>query len=221
MFTGLIEDTGVLYTALKKSDVLFLEIGDTKLARFLGKGDSVCVSGACLSVVEIPSENRFTAELMPETANRTTLGKLAPGARVNLERSLPVSGRFEGHLVTGHVDTKGVISEKRQLDKTALLKVKIAPEYLRYIVEKGSIAVDGVSLTVIDTGPDWFSVGIIPVTLSTTTLAEKKRRDEVNIECDILAKYLEKLVLPLFGPGKTKEKSGLTKDALREMGWEI
>jgi len=217
MFTGLVEDVGVLFATRRNSEVLLLEIGETDLAGTLRKGDSISVSGACLSVVDILSANRFTAELMPETAERTTLGSLPAGTRVNLERSLPVSGRFEGHIVTGHVDARGTLIEMRRSERTAIMRIGTAREYLRYVAPKGSIAVDGVSLTVIEKGSEAFSVGIIPATLQTTTLGERKATDVVNLECDILAKYLESLA---FGSGQETPRRGLTWEDLRKMGWD-
>ncbi|MFP4483034.1 MAG: riboflavin synthase [Thermovirgaceae bacterium] len=219
MFTGLVEDVGVLLATRRKSEVLLLELGETTLAESLERGDSISVSGACLSVVGIPAPNRFTAELMPETAERTTLGSLPAGTRVNLERALPVSGRFEGHIVTGHVDARGKLLEVIRSERTAVMRIGLAREYLRYVVPKGSIAVDGVSLTVIDRGSEWFSVGIIPATLRTTTLGERKTKDDVNLECDILAKYLESLAFGKSGSGTGT--SGLGWESLREMGWEF
>lgn len=219
MFTGLVEDVGVLFAVRRKSDVLLLEIGETVLAGTLRKGDSISVSGACLSVIDILSANRFAAELMPETAERTTLGSIPAGTRVNLERALPVSGRFEGHVVTGHVDVRGTLIEVRRSERTALMRISVAREYLRYVVPKGSIAVDGVSLTVIEKGNEAFSVGIIPETLRTTTLGARKAADIVNLECDILAKYLESLAFG--GSGSASGRGGLAWKDLREMGWEF
>jgi riboflavin synthase len=219
MFTGLVEDIGVLFATRRKSEVLLLEIGETALAETLRKGDSISVSGACLSVVDVISANRFAAELMPETAERTTLGSLPAGTRVNLERSLPVTGRFEGHIVTGHVDSRGTLIEVRRSERTALIRIGTVREYLRYVAPKGSIAVDGVSLTVIEKGNEAFSVGVIPETLRATTLGERKATDVVNLEYDILAKYLESLALG--GSGPDAGRSGLAWKDLREMGWEF
>jgi riboflavin synthase len=219
MFTGLIEDVGVLFATRRLSEVLLLEIGETDLAGDLREGDSISVSGACLSVVDIPASSRFTAELMPETAQRTTLGSFPAGTRVNLERSLPVSGRFEGHIVTGHVDARGVILERRQADRTAIFRIGLGEDFLRYVAAKGSVAVDGVSLTVIEKGSRWFTVGIIPTTLQTTTLGERKGNDEVNIECDVLAKYLESLAFG--GSPSSSGTKGLDWEDLRKMGWEF
>jgi len=219
MFTGLVEDIGVLFATRRKSEVLLLEIGETALAETLRKGDSISVSGACLSVVDVLSANRFTAELMPETAERTTLGSLPAGTRVNLERALPVTGRFEGHIVTGHVDSKGTLIEVRRSERTALIRIGTVREYLRYVAPKGSIAVDGVSLTVIEKGNEAFSVGVIPETLRATTLGERKATDVVNLEYDILAKYLESLAFG--GSGPDAGRSGLAWKDLREMGWEF
>lgn len=220
MFTGLIEDVGTLFSVVKRSDVLLLEISGTRLASGVRKGDSVAVSGACLSVVAIPSQDRFAAELMAETANRTTLGTLPAGSKVNLERALPVSGRFEGHIVTGHVDARGRVLERRQEDRTAMIRIGLSADYLKYVAAKGSVAVDGVSLTVIDSGPDWFSAGIIPTTIASTTLMNTRRGDDVNIECDILAKYLEKLAFGKAPPRSGSKEPGLDWEDLRKMGWE-
>jgi len=220
MFTGLIEDVGKITSIIVKGDVTIVEIGDASIASELKRGSSVAVSGACLTVVEVVSSNRFKVEVMEETKNRTTLCKARVGLRVNLERALSVQGRFDGHIVTGHVDTVGDVVDIIDKGRTRQIFIKVPSEWTKYVVEKGSVAVDGVSLTVISVAGDTFSVGLIPTTLADTTIGSVSKGDRVNIECDILAKYIAKLI------SKDKESnlsdggiSGLSLERLRELGW--
>ncbi|MDF2499916.1 MAG: riboflavin synthase, alpha subunit [Anaerosporomusa subterranea] len=156
-------------------------------------GDSIAVNGVCLTVTE-HGRNWFSADVMPETMNRTALGDLTNGRKVNLERALRLSDRLGGHIVSGHIDGVGIIQSKQPLDNAILITLQIDSRLLRYVVNKGSVALDGISLTVVDCGKDWLSVSIIPHTLSATTLHFKSVGDKVNIETDMMAKYAEKLL---------------------------
>jgi len=218
MFTGLIEDVGKIVSISHRQDVTILEIGGTRIASAVRRGSSVSVSGACLTVVEVVSSDRFRVEIMEETKSRTTLGKIRAGLRVNLERALSVQGRFDGHIVTGHIDTTGLVADIVNRGRTRQMFIKVPPQWLKYIVEKGSVAIDGVSLTVVSVEKDMFSVGLIPTTLADTTIGDIRKGNMVNIECDILAKYIEKMINKK-GITETHENNDLSWDRLSQLGW--
>ena len=188
MFTGLVADKGTI-RAIRDGR---LEV-ETALGAHLADGDSVAVNGVCLTAVE-PHVDGFAADVMPETLRRSSLGPLGPGAEVNLELPLRAGDRMGGHVVQGHVDGTGAVSEVRDEGNARLVRIAAAPELLRYVVEKGSIAVDGVSLTVSAIEDEWFEVSLIPETLERTTLGGAAAGTTVNLEVDVLAKYVEKLV---------------------------
>jgi riboflavin synthase len=158
-----------------------------------GHGDSIAVDGVCLTVVA-HDDQTFTADVMAETLQRSSLGSLRAGSRVNLERPVTASARLGGHLVQGHVDGVGRLESRTPGDGWHLVRLQMPAGLARYVVEKGSITVDGVSLTVVSVGPDWFTVGLVPATLEHTTLGRKQPGDPVNLEVDVLAKYVEKLL---------------------------
>jgi riboflavin synthase len=197
MFTGLVEGPGTV-AAVQATG------GDGAAVRLrvtapwldgLAVGDSVAVNGCCLTVTGLPGDG-FTADLVGETLARTALGRLAPGDPVNLERPLAAGGRLGGHLVQGHVDGVGRVLERAADGDGTRLRVRLDPALARYVVAKGSIAVDGVSLTVAAVGPDWFAVALIPHTMAVTTLGRRRVGDPVQLEVDLLAKYVERLVAP-------------------------
>jgi len=193
MFTGLIAELGTFRNLTEDAQACKLTIAAKNVLRDLKIGDSIAVNGACLTVVRLGGGS-FTADVMPETLRRTTLHLLAPGARVNLERTLRPSDRLDGHIVTGHVEGVGKIIGVTA-DKNALVfKIAPPPKLLRYIVEKGSVAIDGISLTVTEVTHEAFGVSLIPHTAAVTTLGFKGVGDFVNLETDILAKYVEKLL---------------------------
>lgn len=191
MFTGIIEGTATVKSVSKsrKGADTFLRIGLGKLSRGLKKGDSVCVSGACLTVTKL-SRGDADFEMVAETTRRTSLGDLSPGDKVNIERSLRVGDRLEGHFVLGHVDGTGVVDEITRLQSETKIWIKLDSALVESIVPKGSIAVDGVSLTLVDVDDDRVSISLIPHTLKATTLGQRSRGDRVNIEADILGKYV-------------------------------
>ena len=206
MFTGLVEDLGTVARADRRSDALVLAIRPRRIPLGeLALGESVCHDGACLTVTEVGRET-FSVLAGAETLARTTLGKLRVGKHVNLERALRVGDRLGGHWVTGHIDDTGELSGRRDLGANLVLAVRATPRLLRYIVEKGSIAIAGVSLTVNAVGRDEFSVAIIPHTREHTTLGELAIGDRVNLEVDILAKHVE----ALLAPGGTPPGGGRT-----------
>jgi riboflavin synthase len=191
MFTGLVEDVGVVARAYRRSDALVPCVLKLPVGELLG--ESVCHDGACLTVTEVGRET-FTVLAGAETLARTTLGNLRVGKRVNLERSLRVGDRMGGHWVTGHIDDTGELAVRRDLGANLVLGFRAKPSVLKYIVEKGSIAIAGVSLTVNVVDAETFSIAIIPHTRDHTTLGELSIGDRVNLEVDILAKHVEKLL---------------------------
>ena len=192
MFTGLVQDLGKVIAVDAGDDGVTLGVR-TRLAGEIGEGDSVAVNGVCLTATEI-ADGHFHAEVMHETLRRSSLGAAAEGSDVNIELALRASDRLGGHIVQGHVDGLGSVRDVREDGFARLVTVAAEPELLRYVVEKGSIAVNGVSLTVVGVGEDWFSVSLIPETLERTTLGAAEPGAPVNLEVDVVAKYVEKLV---------------------------
>jgi riboflavin synthase len=196
MFTGLVEDTGTIVTAERRSDAVVLGVRPSQIALAeLIVGESICHDGACLTVSGVGA-GAYHVLAGAETLARTTLGALGVGKRVNLERALRVGDRLGGHWVTGHIDGTGELASRTDLGANLVLGIRAAPALLRYIVEKGSIAAAGVSLTVNAVDADGFSVAIIPHTRDHTTLGDLALGDRMNLEVDILAKHVEKLVKP-------------------------
>jgi riboflavin synthase len=194
MFTGIVEETGTVARIVESPAAIRLQVRANICGSDAHLGDSIAVNGCCLTVVEISDDAKLLSfDLLRETWTRTNFAALRDGAAVNLERSLPVDGRLHGHFVTGHIDGTGTVQifEKRGADW--YLQVKAAPDLLRYVVSKGSIAIDGISLTVADVTPDTFSVWIIPHTYQVTALRERNAWHLVNLEADLLAKYVEKI----------------------------
>lgn len=194
MFTGIIEEVGRVLTVQKSGNSSFIRIQAKKVLSDVHVGDSIAVNGVCLTVTGFDAST-FQADVMNETLSRSSLGGLRSGSPVNLERAMSAEGRFGGHIVSGHIDGTGVISDIKN-DGIAVWYTVSAPDLMRYIVEKGSIAIDGISLTVARVTDTSFSVSIIPHTASETTLSSKKTGDVVNLENDIIAKYVEKLMKP-------------------------
>ena len=197
MFTGIVEGTGRVVTlAVTPGGAgARLEVEAPWPAGTLAAGDSVAVDGCCLTVAAATAAG-FAADLVAETLRRTALGRLAAGDRVNLERPLALGGRLGGHLVQGHVDGVARVLERRAAGEGQEVRVELPEALARYVVEKGSIAVDGVSLTVAGVGQGWFAVALVPHTLATTTLGERGPGDPVHLEVDVVAKYVERLVQP-------------------------
>jgi riboflavin synthase len=187
MFTGIVEEVGIIKYASEK-----LIVEAKKVLEDMKVGDSIAVNGVCLTVILL-DRGCFSVELMPETARRTNLGKLRYGDKVNLERAVPVGGRFGGHFVQGHVDDIGKVVSVRRENQAIVMKIAFPERLMPYIVDKGFIAVDGVSLTVIDPGDTSFSVSLVGYTLEHTILGQKRSGDAVNLEVDIMGKYVERL----------------------------
>ncbi|MDO9508046.1 MAG: riboflavin synthase [Thermovirgaceae bacterium] len=214
MFTGLIESTAIIVSSRQKVDVREISIDGVSFASDLNIGDSVAVSGVCLTVTRADAGG-FAVEMMSETCGNTVLGSAPAGYRVNLERSMRASGRFEGHIVTGHVDTVGRVSNIIKQGRSREVRIEIDPAFGKYVARKGSIAVQGVSLTVMDAGNGFLGIGLIPKTLETTTMNDLAAGSMVNIEFDIVSKYIEALL-----SGKSGEMGKpLTMERLGEMGW--
>ncbi|ROQ62939.1 riboflavin synthase alpha chain [Streptomyces sp. 840.1] len=193
MFTGIVEELGEVTAVENLGDSSRFRLRGPVVTEGAKHGDSIAVNGVCLTVVD-HGEQEFTADVMAETLNRSSLGALRAGSRVNLERPMAVGGRLGGHIVQGHVDGTGRIVERTPSENWEIVKVSLPAELTRYVVEKGSITVDGVSLTVVDAGPDYFTISLIPTTLALTTLGHKQPGDPVNLEVDVIAKYVERLL---------------------------
>ena len=196
MFTGLVEEVGTVRSVTPVGDGARVEIGAALVLTDVEMGASIAVNGCCLTVVDW-GDGWWAADAVPETLSRTNLGALGPGDPVNLERPLPANGRYGGHVVQGHVDGTGAVQRIEQLDDGSyLFTFSLPPELGVYVVEKGSIAVDGISLTVADVTPTTFSIAIIPHTHAVTAMGRRRVGDTVNVEADVLAKYVERLVRP-------------------------
>ena len=220
MFTGLIETVGTVSAIHPKGDVWQIDIEAPKIAGELRIGDSVSISGACSTVIRFDSRS-FSVEIMEETRRRTKLGTLKSGSRVNLERAMMLDSRLDGHIVSGHIDGLADVRKIEIGPQTRKYFFRADPEILSGIVPKGSVAVDGISLTVIDVDAETFSVGIIPTTISDTTLSELKEGDAVNIETDMIGKYITKFLNTRFSgaQGGEEMKNSLTWDKLVKYGW--
>lgn len=217
MFTGLIETVGTVKAVAKKSsDIWLIEIEAPEISSELRIGDSVSVLGACLTVVSFNSSS-FSVEMMDETMHRTKLGNLKSGSKVNLERAMRIDARLDGHIVAGHVDGTATVIKADRSYKTIKFFFGCGKTLLEGIVPKGSVAIDGVSLTVIDVTDRYFSVELIPTTISKTTLSDLKQGDTVNIETDIIGKYVIKIIVNIKDNDSPKES--LTWDKLSSYGW--
>jgi riboflavin synthase len=193
MFTGIVEETGVIETVVDHGDSLVLRIAAPTVTKDAAHGASISVNGICLTVTD-HGDAWFEADVMRETLERTSLRTLGPGHAVNLERAARVDGRLGGHIVQGHVDGVGQIADIHPEVRWTLIRISVPHALTRYMVEKGSVTVDGVSLTIVSVDDEGFTVSLIPTTLSETTLGNRTVGDAVNIEVDVLAKYVEKLV---------------------------
>jgi riboflavin synthase len=205
VFTGIVEELGEITAVEILGDAAAATAGEAPrhAARFTVRGpvvtegakhgDSIAVNGVCLTVVEF-GDGAFTADVMAETLNRSSLGALAPGSRVNLERPMALGGRLGGHLVQGHVDGTGAVLERTPAEHWEIVRISLPAGLARYVVEKGSITVDGISLTVVEAAADSFTVSLIPTTLALTTLGIKQPGDPVNLEVDVIAKYVERMM---------------------------
>lgn len=193
MFTGIVESLGTVADLEDRTDAIRLRIDAPAVMDDVRPGDSIAVNGVCLTVVD-PTPAGFSADVMQETMRRSSLATLASGARVNLERAVRASDRLGGHIVQGHVDCTGIIAAIDPREEWTVVRVDVQESMTRYMVEKGSICVDGVSLTIVSVDGAGFTVSLIPTTLAETTLGTRSVGDRVNIEVDVLAKYVERLL---------------------------
>ncbi len=215
MFTGIVEEMGTVRSVRRGALSAVLSISARVVLNGLKIGDSIAVNGICLTATSF-DEHSFTADVMPETLNRSSLGSLGAGSPVNLERAMAANGRFGGHIVSGHIDGTGTITETRRDDNAVWYTIQAAPMLLRYVVEKGSVTIDGISLTVASVAADRFSVSLIPHTANVTVLGQKHAGDIVNLETDIIGKYVEKLLQPA---PQQAERSPLTREFLAKYGF--
>jgi riboflavin synthase len=201
MFTGLVEEIGEVLDVRTDAEVVVLTVRGPTVAADARHGDSIAVNGVCLTVIDPDGspDGAFTVELVPETLARTSLAGAAVGTMVNLERALPAAGRLGGHIVQGHVDGVGTLLTRTPGERSDELRFELPGQLARYVVEKGSIAVDGVSLTVAGVHDGGFSVALIPTTLAHTTLGVRRPGDNVNLEVDVVAKYVERLAAGYLG----------------------
>jgi len=220
MFTGIIEEMGKILRIERAGTSAKIQIQAKKVLEGTKVGDSIAVNGVCLTVTALGSRD-FTADVMPETLSRSSLGQLKCGGSVNLERAMAADGRFGGHIVSGHIDGTGAIEKITREGNAVRYLIAASPDILRGVVEKGSIAIDGISLTVTTVQTEHFEVSVIPHTLSQTTLAQKKQGAIVNLENDVIGKYVERLLLFDEGKvtGKCPAESGLTKEFLLRAGF--
>ncbi len=199
MFTGIVEEVGRVVGKSVLPDAVRLQIRGPVVTSDASPGDSIAVNGVCLTVLQVLSDGQFTTDVMAETLNRSTLRDIDERPEVNLERAVTVDRRLGGHIVQGHVDGTGQVISRTPSEHWEVVRIALPPRLVRYVVEKGSIAVDGVSLTVSGlgtdpAGQDWFEVSLIPTTLSETTLASVPLGGHVNLEVDVIAKYVERLM---------------------------
>ncbi len=212
MFTGIVEEVGVIRQIRRGRVSGSLTIGAEKVLADAAVGESIAVNGICLTVTAFTTDC-FTVDVMHETFDRSNVSLFCVGTRVNLERAMAAGGRFGGHIVTGHIDGTGTVRSIREDENARWYEIAAPPAVMRYVVEKGSVAVDGISLTVAGVKKDAFLVSAIPHTRSNTTLTERKRGDVVNLENDCIAKYVEKLL------GGAGQKSRITEDFLAQNGF--
>lgn len=215
MFTGIIEEIGSVERIQKGQHSAVLHLRARTVLEDVHVGDSIAVNGVCLTVISFHSGG-FAADVMHETLNRSALAGLRTGSRVNLERAMAADGRFGGHMVAGHVDGVGTVAEITRDDNAVWYTIRAEAPVLRYVVEKGSIAIDGISLTVARVEADRFAVSVIPHTAAVTTLGERRVGDRVNLETDMVGKYIEKF---LTAPAETPAGGGITREFLARCGY--
>lgn len=217
MFTGIIEEIGTIKKMTHGQEAIVLSIEAKKILEDVQLGDSISVNGVCLTVTSFQT-NEFTVDVMPETVRATSLQKLGNGSKVNLERAMQAKGRFGGHFVSGHVDGLGTIVKKEPVSNAVYYTIEVNENLHSYMMLKGSVTVDGTSLTIFDVGTNTFTISLIPHTLSETIIGAKGKGDIVNIECDMLAKYIEHF---LHNRNSYNErKTNITTSFLEEHGYK-
>lgn len=217
MFTGIIEEIGKVEQMKQSGDSIVMKVNAEKVLSDVQLGDSIAVNGVCLTVTSFDSRH-FTVDMMPETVRNTSLRQLGRGSKVNLERAMAAGGRFGGHFVSGHVDGIGEIVRKERLDNAVYYEIKVNKDLRKYMLLKGSVAIDGTSLTIFGVTDHTFTVSIIPHTLSETVIGTKEIGDIVNIECDMVGKYIEQFIHQRFS--EQKQGSSITTSFLEENGFK-
>jgi riboflavin synthase len=212
MFSGIIEETGQIKNLSKRGSSLEITVKASKILEDLKVGDSVNIDGTCQTAIKT-HKNEFVVEAVEETLEKTTFQNLKIGQIVNLERAIKASDRLGGHILTGHIDCKGKIDSIENKNGSYIFEISLPEVNLKYLVEKGSIAVDGISLTIVGIKPKSFTVSVIPHTIKNTNFSLKKIGDEVNIELDIIGKYIEKMI------GSRSAQSKITEERLKKLGW--
>lgn len=218
MFTGIIEEIGLVANIQRTGDSFVLTIEAKKILEDVHLGDSIAVNGVCLTVTTF-SNNRFTVDVMPETVKASSLNALKHGSKVNLERAMAAGGRFGGHFVSGHIDGTGLIKSKKQFENAVYYEIAADPELLQYIILRGSIAVDGTSLTVFGVTEIGFTLSIIPHTLSESILGSKGPGEIVNLECDMIGKYVGHFLTGRTNSSNDKSSSGISAQFLKDNGF--
>lgn len=218
MFTGIVEEAGTIKKLMISGNSGQIAVRANKVLEGTQIGDSIAVNGICLTVTSLQADG-FTADVMAETVRRSSLSECRAGDEVNLERAMAANGRFGGHIVSGHIDGTGIITSYRREENAVWVTIETAPEILRLIVEKGSICIDGISLTVAKVGDTDFQVSVIPHTGEETTLLKKKPGGLVNLENDIVGKYIQKLMGLKPGSKENSQSSGITMEFLEEYGF--
>ncbi|MEG0391640.1 MAG: riboflavin synthase [Anaerovoracaceae bacterium] len=218
MFTGIIEEVGKVKAIARGANSSVLTLSGQKVLSDVKQGDSIAVNGVCLTVTQF-NQGEFSADVMHETLRRSSLGSLKVGSPVNLERAMAANGRFGGHIVSGHIDGTGEIVQIKGDDNAVIYTIKAEENLLKYIIEKGSIAIDGISLTVFQVEKERFSVSIIPHTRKETILSDKQVGSIVNLENDLMGKYVEKLLFARNVGQQEKKESKITREFLTEFGF--
>ncbi|NRD79310.1 riboflavin synthase [Bacillus sp. BRMEA1] len=218
MFTGIIEEIGTISGLKRTGESFVLTIEAKKILKDVHLGDSIAVNGVCLTVTAY-TERQFSVDVMPETVRSTSLNSLTRGSKVNLERAMAAGGRFGGHFVSGHIDGTGMIKSKKAVENAVYYEIEADSEVLKYIIHKGSIAVDGTSLTVFSVSENSFTLSLIPHTLAETVIGFKGPGEIVNLECDMIGKYVGHYLQNFTTKHQQKQKSGITAAFLQDNGF--
>lgn len=219
MFTGIIEEIGTISTIKQTRESIVMTIDAMKILEDVQLGDSIAVNGVCLTVTSF-TKKQFTVDVMPETVKATSLRTLKGGSMVNLERAMAAGGRFGGHFVSGHADGVGVIKSKKPFENAVYYDIEVGSELLQYIIYKGSVTVDGTSLTVFGITENSFTISLIPHTFRETVIGYKGAGDVVNIECDMLGKYVDHILSRKLNSSSSNGKSNITAQFLEENGFK-
>ncbi|MGJ7909773.1 riboflavin synthase [Neobacillus sp. LXY-1] len=218
MFTGIIEEIGIVSNVQRTGEAIVLTIEAQKILEDVHLGDSIAVNGVCLTVTSFTGK-QFTVDVMPESVRATSLNVIRRGSKVNLERAMAAGGRFGGHFVSGHIDGTGRIKSKKSYENAVYYEIETEPNILRYVILKGSIAVDGTSLTVFEVTETGFTLSLIPHTLSETVLGFKQTGDIVNLECDMISKYVEHYIQHFSKRTSATKNGGITAQFLEDHGF--